>query len=249
MQLDLLKIKKVFFIGIGGIGISAIARMMIASGKEVFGSDISESMIIDDLRKFGAKIELGQGIELIPKDVDLIVYSIAIPKYDIEFFKKLQDLSSFGIISLRSYPEMLGLVTDGKYIIAVSGTHGKTTTTAMIAKILIDTKHDPSVIVGSLLKDYKSNLVMGKSNFFIVEACEYERSFLKIKPKFLVITNIEPDHLDYYKNIADIKNAFKEIISQTSHAIFFNGKDENTVTLINEYQNMGSRSGVVDYST
>ncbi|HEV7424270.1 MAG TPA: Mur ligase domain-containing protein, partial [Candidatus Paceibacterota bacterium] len=155
-NINLEKIKEVFFIGIGGIGISAIARMMLLEGKDVSGSDISESNIINELKKLGAKIITGQGMELIPKDVDLIVYTVAIPKYDSEFFKKLKNNFQ---VPMLSYPQMLGIVTAGKYTIAVSGTHGKTTTTAMIAKILIDTHKDPSVIVGSLLKDYKSNLV------------------------------------------------------------------------------------------
>ena len=213
--MDLKKIKKVFFVGIGGIGISAIARLMLASGKEVFGSDIGESNITDELKKLGAKIELGQGIELVPKDVGLIVYSIAVPKYDPEFFKKLQSLH----IPLRSYPEMLGLLTKDKFTIAIAGTHGKTTTTAMIAKILIDAKKDPTVIVGSLFMDNQSNLVIGQSNFFVVEACEYERSFLNLKPKILVITNIETDHLDYYKDLADIKSAFTELSAQSEKVI------------------------------
>ena len=215
MELDLTKIKKVFFVGIGGIGISAIARMMLLEKKEVFGSDIGESGITNELQKLGAKMTLGQGIDLIPKDMDLIVYSIAIPKYDLEFFKKLKNLN----IKILSYPEMLGLITRDKYTIAVSGTHGKTTTTAMIAKILIDAGRDPSVIVGSLLKDSKSNLVVGQSDLFVVEACEYERSFLNLKPKILVITNIEADHLDYYKDLADIQDAFKQLILQSENVI------------------------------
>src|SRR3989344_9212935 len=214
-DLDLLKIKKIFFVGIGGIGISAIARMMLLESKEVLGSDIGESEIINELKKLGAKIMFGQGAELIPKDVDLIIYSIAVPKYDPNFFKELQNLN----IKILSYPQMLGLVTKDKYTIAVSGTHGKTTTTAMIAKILIDAQLDPSVIVGSLLKESKSNLIMGKSDYFIVEACEYERSFLNIKPKLLVITNIESDHLDYYKDLDDIKNAFHQLELQSGKVI------------------------------
>lgn len=214
-NLDLSKIKKVFFVGIGGIGISAIARMMLLEGKDVFGSDISMSGITDELQKLGAKIVLGQGMELILKDIELVIYSISITKYDPEFFKKLQNSN----IQILSYPETLGIVTANKYTIAVSGTHGKTTTTAMIASILIDAKKDPSVIVGSLLKDYKSNLIVGKSEFFVVEACEYERSFLNIKPKILVITNIEADHLDYYKNLEDIKNAFKQLEKQSEKVI------------------------------
>ena len=106
-DLDLSKIKKIFFVGIGGIGISAIARMMLLESKEVLGSDIGESEIINELKKLGAKIMLGQGAELVPKDVDLIIYSIAVPKYDPNFFKELQNLN----IKILSYPQMLGLVT------------------------------------------------------------------------------------------------------------------------------------------
>ena len=131
-DLNLSKIKKVFFVGIGGIGISAIARMMLLEGKGVFGSDIGESEITSELEKLGAKIWKGQEMELIPKDVDLIGYTIAVKKYDKEFFKKLES----GGVPILSYPEMLGVVTKDKYTIAVSGTHGKTTTTAMIAERL-----------------------------------------------------------------------------------------------------------------
>ena len=214
--------------------------MMIDSGKEVFGSDISESMIIEDLRKIGAQIKLGQGMELLPEGLDLIVYSIAISKYDPKFFKMLQGFN----IALQSYPEMLGIITDGKYTVAVSGTHGKTTTTAMISKILIDAKKDPSVIVGSLLKDSKSNLVLGESDLFIVEACEYERSFLNIKPKILVITNVESDHLDYYKDLADIEAAFHEMAIQTDNFIICNPSDPSTANLLTKKY----KAEIVDYS-
>ncbi len=237
MNIDLSKIKKVFFIGIGGIGISAIARMMLQEGKEVFGSDISESDITRELQNLGAQVTLGQGIEFVPKDMDLVVYTIAIKKYDPEFYKKLESLGA----PTLSYPEMLGVITEGKYTIAVSGTHGKTTVTAMIAKILIDAGRDPSVIVGSLLKDTKSNLIVGKSEFFVVEACEYERSFLNLRPKILIITNIEADHLDYYKDIDDIKNAFGQLVLQTDDAVAHNG-NANISMLARKY-----KGRVVDY--
>jgi len=244
IHLDLSKIKKVFFVGIGGIGISAIARMMLLQGKEVFGSDIGENEITNELKKLGAQITLGQGIELIPKGTNLIVFSIAIKKYDQVFCKRLENTG----IKLLSYPEMLGIVTANKYTIAVSGTHGKTTTTAMIAKILIDAGRDPSVIVGSLLKDYKSNLVVGKSELFVVEACEYERSFLNLYPKILVITNIEADHLDYYKDLADIKDAFKQLILQTENKVVYNSKDTNTNVLVRDYERVRGQSRTEDYS-
>ncbi len=215
MNIDLQKIKKIFFVGIGGVGISAIARMMFLEGKDVFGSDMSENQLTRELSELGIKITIGQSFELIPPDTDLIVYTIAIPHYDPRLFEQIKNSS----IAYRSYPQMLGIVTANKNTIAVSGTHGKTTTTAMIAKILIDAGRDPSVIVGSLLKDFKSNLIVGKSDLFVVEACEYERSFLNIKPKILVILNIEPDHLDYYKDLDDIKNAFDQLSSQSEKVI------------------------------
>ncbi len=215
MNLDLSKIKKIFFIGIGGIGISAIARMMYLEGKDVSGSDITDGELTCELRELGIKIFIGQGFELIPESTDLIVYTIAIPHYDPNLFEQIKNSN----ISYKSYPEMLGIVTANKYTIAVAGTHGKTTTTAMIAKILIDTQLDPSVIIGSLLKEYKSNLIVGESKYFVVEACEYERSFLNIKPKLLIITNIEEDHLDYYKDLNDIKSAFKQLESQSENVI------------------------------
>ncbi|MCX6747792.1 MAG: Mur ligase family protein, partial [Candidatus Nomurabacteria bacterium] len=182
---------------------------------------MSDSGVITELQNIGIPITIGQGFELIPKDVDLIVYTIAIPHYDPKLFEQIK---SSGIMS-KTYPEMLHYVTDNKYTIAVSGTHGKTTTTAMIGKVLIDAKLDPSMIVGSILKEYKSNLVVGKGEHFVVEACEYERSFLNINPTILVITNIEADHLDYYKDLVDIQNAFNQLIGQTKNYVVCNLKD------------------------
>ncbi len=248
--MDLSKVHKAFFVGIGGIGISAIARMMILEGKAVSGSDIAENEMVRELRSLGADIVIGQSFDLIPKDVDLVVYTIAIKHYDLPLYEKI--LAS-GVIA-KSYPEMLSLVTAGKYTIAVAGTHGKTTTTAMIAKILIDAKRDPSVIVGSLLKEYKSNLIVGKSEparmddgrpggYFVVEACEYERSFLNINPTILVITNIEADHLDYYKDLADIENAFAQLVGQTKSVVICNPADISTAVLVQQYTGK-----IVDYT-
>lgn len=223
MDLDLSKIKKVFFLGIGGIGISAIARMMLLEGKVVLGSDIGENEVTSELKKFGAEIFVGQSVTFIPKDVDLIVYTIAIPRFDLKFFEELNNV--FSSIPILSYPQMLGIITKHKNTIAVSGTHGKTTTTAMIAKVLLDAKKDPSVVIGSFLKEGNSNLIVGRGEYFVVEACEYERSFLNIRPKILVITNVEPDHLDYYKDISDIESAFSELAGQTESFVVCNQAD------------------------
>ncbi len=205
MNLDLSKIKNVHFIGIGGIGISAIARMMLHDGKLVTGQDMQEGEVITELKKAGVDIKIGQSYENIPEGTDLIVYTIAIDTYDEKLAKKIKEQTA---IPVKSYPQMLDIVSRDKYTIAISGTHGKTTTTAMIGQILVDNGSDPTVIVGSLLVGSKSNFIAGKSKYLVVEACEYRRSFLNINPTVLVITNIDEDHLDYYKDIEDIKNAF-----------------------------------------
>ena len=147
---DFSKVKKVHFIGIGGIGISAIARMMHLEGKIVTGSDRSASHVTDGLEKAGIKVEIGQKAENIVPDTDLVIYTIAIPDDNPELVRTKE----LGIACL-TYPQALGQVSEDKFTIAVSGTHGKTTTTAMIAKILMDAGLDPTVIIGSFLLDSK----------------------------------------------------------------------------------------------
>ena len=234
------QVKKAFFVGVGGIGISAIARMMLLNGVVVYGSDMAQSEITDELAALGVHVSIGQSFDLIPEDSNLIVYTTAIKHYDPALMEKIFAAK----IPAKSYPEMLHLITAGKYTIAVSGTHGKTTTTAMIAKVLIDAQKDPSVIVGSLLKEYKSNLIVGKSEYFVVEACEYERSFLHINPKVLVITNIEPDHLDYYKDLDDIQSAFRELVVQTGSVLVCNPNDPALLPVLAEV-----KIKIVDYTT
>ncbi|MEK7069502.1 MAG: Mur ligase domain-containing protein, partial [Patescibacteria group bacterium] len=138
-NIDLSKIKKAHFVGIGGIGVSAIARMMLAEGKNVSGSDTSSSAIIDELRRLGVKIFLEHNADNVANDTDLIIYTPAI-SFENPELKKGGDLG----ISCLSYPEILGLISKNKYTIAISGAHGKTTTTAMIGKVLIDAKLDPT---------------------------------------------------------------------------------------------------------
>jgi len=259
MNLDLNTIKNVHFIGIGGIGISAIARMMVHLGKNVTGQDMQDSEIVQDLIKLGIEVKIGQSFENIPADTDLIVYTIAIDNYDPELAKKIKNsevrLPNIGEgkkVFVKSYPEMLGIISEDKYTIAVAGTHGKTTTTAMIAKVLKDTGNDPMVIVGSLIKDDNPSNPSGQTNFvagnsgpkqglglrdlFVVEACEYRRSFLNINPKILVITNIEEDHLDYYKDIEDIKNAFRELAMKVpaDGAVICNLEDKNIFEVVKD---------------
>src|ERR1035437_7876532 len=161
-KLDLSKIKRIHFIGIGGIGISAIARMMVEEGKIVSGQDVSEFENIEILRNLGVNITIGQSVEAIPFDADMIVYSRAIEVLEKEFFAKIKSLPIPSLV----YPEMLGLVSKNKYTIAISGCHGKTTTTGMVAHVLLELGADPTVVIGSFLQKNPNNKNgQGKSNF------------------------------------------------------------------------------------
>ncbi len=240
-DIDLKKVKKVHFIGIGGIGISAIARMMLLEGKEISGSDSSSSDLIEELKKLGATIYKGHATEQIHKDLDLVIYTIAIPDTNPE----LVEAKRLGIPML-TYPQTLTLVSRDKYTIAISGTHGKTTTTAMVAKIMIDAGLDPTVIVGSILKGEKSNFIAGKGECFVIEACEYRRSFLNLKPNILIITNIDNDHLDYYKDITDIQSAFIELVGKMGPGDYLicDTRDENLKPVIDS-----AKCIVLDYGS
>ncbi|TSC58334.1 MAG: Uncharacterized protein Greene041679_117 [Parcubacteria group bacterium Greene0416_79] len=230
------KIESVHFIGIGGIGMSAIARMFLVDGKKVSGSDLADSEIVEALRKEGAEISIGQTLSVVPKNVDLIIYSVAIQVADPKHFNALKKLK----IPLLSYAEALGEISRGKFTIAVSGTHGKTTTTAMLAKILIDAGLSPSVIIGSLMRHPKTgaqtNFIRGERDYFVVEADEYQRNFLTLSPNLLVITNIDEDHLDYYRDIDDICSAFSELAKRLplSGAIITDFSDPRAARVVKE---------------
>jgi len=208
---------------------SAVARMLLGEGKQVLGSDRSPSLVTEELEKLGAKIFYEQKAENITADIDLVIYTIAMPSDSPELVKA-RELG----IECKTYPEMLGIISADKYTIAIAGTHGKTTTTAMIAEIMIEAGLDPTVIVGSLLKPIGpedsslkasqgessgTNFIAGQSNYLVVEACEYQRSFLNLHPTLAIVTNIDADHLDYYKDLDDIKNAFAQFLSQSKNQI------------------------------
>lgn len=201
--MDLQKIKKIHFIGIGGIGMSALARHFLAEGVSVSGSDRSPSPITEALEEEGVRFFPSQIKKNITPDIDLVVYTEAMA-HDHEELVAAQAIGSKTI----NYFEALGLVANDYYLIAVAGSHGKTTTTAMLIDIFEDAKLDPSAVVGSLRSRTGKNYRRGRSKYFIVEACEYKRDFLSLKPNILIITNIEAEHLDYYKDLDDVINAF-----------------------------------------
>lgn len=201
-------IQTVHCVGIGGIGVSAVARFFLLHGAVVSGSDSVDSDEIKSLRESGITVSIGHSEKNISQDVDLVVYSPAIDEDNPERIYA----SSQGIIQ-RSYPEVLGDFLRSHIGIAVSGTNGKTSTTALLGKMLESGGKDPNVIVGGRVTGWDSNYRFGKGDLFVVEGCEYKRSMLNLFPHCIVLTNIEEDHLDYYKDLEDIKNAFREYVS------------------------------------
>lgn len=222
--MDLNKIKKIYFVGIGGIGLSAVAKMMLLKRKKVFGSDLNLSEITDDLKRKGAKIFKGHKEENLPNDTDLLVYSPAVPEDNPER-KKANKLN----IPQFSYPEFLGLLSKNYFTIAISGTNGKSTTASMLGLILERANLDPTVIVGTKIKKWGGNLRVGKSRYFVVEACEWKGHMLNLFPKMIILTNIERDHLDYYKNLNRIITTFQKYVNKLPKTgiLIFNADDKN----------------------
>jgi len=199
---------KVHLIGIGGIGVSALAQYYLSKGHEVSGSDLVASEITDFVKIMGVKIFIGNFAKNIEKDFDLVVYSPAVKENNKEL-KQARKLK----IKTQSYPEALGDLTKEYYTIAVAGAHGKSTTTAMIALVLMEAGLDPTVIVGTKLKEFGgSNFRAGKSKLLVIEACEYDSSFLYYYPQIAVITNIDKEHLDFFRTFANVKKAFEKFI-------------------------------------
>ena len=215
---------KIHLIGIGGIGVSALAQYYLSKGHKISGSDLAASEITNFLQNKGIKILTGNKAENVGNDIDLVVHSPAV-KADNPEYKGAKELK----IKTQSYPEALGELTKEYYTIAVSGAHGKSTTTAMVALILIKAGIDPTVIVGTKLKEFGgSNFRSGKSKFLVIEACEYDSSFLYYLPKIAVITNIDVEHMDYFKTFSNVKKAFKDFIAKLPKGGFlvFNKDDK-----------------------
>jgi len=220
---------KIHFIGIGGIGVSALAKFYLAKGDIVSGSDVVKSSITDDLIKRGVEVSIGEQKKENIKDFDLIIFSPAIKQENPE----LKEAKEKGIKTM-SYPEALGQLTKEYFTIAISGTHGKSTTTAMLGLILIKAGIDPTIIVGTKVKEFdNSNFRQGKSKYLVIEACEHEASFLNYWPKIIVVTNIEEDHLDFYSNLENIQKAFNEFTSHLKEGGVLIKRDDVKISFIN----------------
>jgi UDP-N-acetylmuramate--alanine ligase len=231
-DIDLNSLKRVHMIGIGGIGMSALARFFLNEKIAVSGSDRTLTSITKKLDEEGVQIYGEQSSGNISKDTDLVVYTEAVTKGS-EGWSELQQARSYGVPTVN-YFKALGLAVNPYYLIAIAGTHGKTTTTAMATDIFEEAEKDPTAIIGSLRAKTQSNYRAGKSKYAIVEACEYKRDFLHLRPDVLIITNLEHEHADYYQDLEDVQKAFKELVAQVREdgVIIANAKDPNLVPVL-----------------
>lgn len=220
---------RVHFIGIGGIGVSSLAYWFLAQKWAVSGSDGQQSVITQDLAKMGVNVKIGHKPGLVSKTLNLVIYSQAIgpDNPELEQARKLK-------IEALSYPEMIGRITRLYDTFAVSGAHGKSTTSALASLILKRAGLDPTVIIGTRLEEFGNrNFCSGKSDYLVLESDEYGRAFLNYEPTYGIITNIDREHLDCYKNLNDIKNTFLKYISgfRQGGVIVLNRDDKNIYSL------------------
>ncbi|MCK4959814.1 MAG: UDP-N-acetylmuramate--L-alanine ligase, partial [Planctomycetes bacterium] len=214
------------FVGIGGIGMSGLAKLMLHDKCEVTGSDTEESVVTEELRQLGADIRIGHSSDNLKAELDAVVISAAIKDDNTELICA-RDRG----LRIYKYAEMLGAIMDFYDGIAVCGTHGKSTTSAWLAFVLCQAGLNPNFIIGAEIPQLNSNSGAGGGNFFIAEACEYDRSFLNLHPKIAVLLNIEADHLDYYSGEKEIVGAFTDFVkgSRDDGVIIANGMDSNVM--------------------
>ena len=230
--------KHVHMVGIGGIGMSALAQFLAHKGVVVTGSDKEKSPTTELLHAKGIEATIGDSG--VPEEAELLVYSDAVPEDNPERV----EATTRGI-EQKTYFQMLGEVSRGMRTLVVAGTNGKTTTTGMVAKILIDAGVSPTVIVGSIVTDFGSNFVAGESDIFVVEGCEYRDHVLELSPEVLVITNIELDHTDYFASLGALEKTFRTIAEKVPETgtIVANPGDAAVGRVLE-----GAKASVVDYT-
>ena len=229
MEIDLKKFKNIYMIGIGGISMSGIAEILVKWNYKVSGSNNTESSQTDWLEKNGIKVNIGHDAKNITKNIDLVVYTAAIHDDNPEIIRAKE----LGIPTVER-GLFLGEITKlFKDTIGIAGTHGKTTTTSMVALSFLEAKLDPSIQVGAVLSNIDGNYRVGKSDYFIIEACEYCESYLNFKQKSAIVLNIDDDHLDYFGNIENIQKSFEKYVSHLPKDGFLilNADDERCYSL------------------
>ena len=232
----------VHFIGIGGISMSGFAELLHTMGFKITGSDRGESKITKHLENLGISVIYEQVANNITNDIDLVVYTAAIHPDNEEFLAAKE-----ANIPMLDRAEMVGQVMKNyTSSIAVSGTHGKTTTTSMVSHIMLEANLDPTISVGGILQAIGGNIRIGKSGNFITEACEYTNSFLKFYPTTGIILNVEAEHLDFFKDLNDVRHSFHEFANLIPNTglLVVNGEIENYKELL---ENISCR--IITYST
>ena len=235
--------KKIYCVGVGGIGVSGLARLLTALGKTVAGSDLRNSNLLDDLRLAGVTVHIGHD----PKNLsdfqpDVVIYSSDVSAGS-EGYIELSKADELRILKI-SQAEALGLLMDDKFGVSVTGTNGKSTTSAVLGMILERANLDPTVLIGSRLsvknetEKFKSNARLGSGKYFVAESDEYRRKMLENRPQMIVITNISADHLDYYKDLEDVKDAFLSYVQSLPKEgiLIYNADDRNTVDVCKQVQ-------------
>ncbi len=215
----------IYFVGIGGISMSGLAEILADAGFRISGSDWHSSPITQKLEEKGIHIEYGESGSHITDDIDCAVLTSAVHESNLEFMA-IREKN----IPYLSRAELLGqIMKNYSTPIAVSGTHGKTTTTSMISQVLLQAETDPTLSIGGILKAIGGNVRIGKSEIFVTEACEYTNSFLSFFPKVGIILNIEEDHLDFFKDLADIRNSFRRFaqLLPADGTLIISGEIEN----------------------
>lgn len=220
----------IYFIGIGGISMSGLAEILLDKGFQVSGSDMKKSELTELLVQKGANVFYGQRSGNITDDIDLIVYTSAIRSDNAEYVA----MQEKNIPSLTRAQLLGQMMKNYELPVAISGTHGKTTTTSMISEILLEADADPTLSIGGIYKSIGGNIRVGHSKYFVTEACEYTNSFLSFFPKVGIILNIEEDHLDFFKDINDIRNSFHHFAAllPKDGTLIINGEIENARELI-----------------
>lgn len=236
-SIDWNKVKNIHFIGIGGSGIFPIAKVLLDKGFNVSGSDLYQSETVKKAKKAGIKTYIGHKSENLGS-TDLIVFSAAIKDTNPE----IREAKLRGIPCVER-SVMLGIIMSKyKNSIAVSGTHGKTSTTSMITNILLDAQKSPTSIIGGTMNRIDGNSCIGKSDIIVCEACEYVDSFLQLHPSISIILNVDADHLDYFKTLSGVKKSFKKFAYQTKDFIIVNKDDKNALECVK-----GSKAKVIFY--
>ncbi|WP_456405936.1 UDP-N-acetylmuramate--L-alanine ligase [Caldithrix abyssi] len=225
--------KRFHFVGIGGIGMSGLAEILLDMGHAVSGSDREWTEITEYLEQRGARVFRGHHYANVADDVDFLIYSSAVPQDNPE----LRAAREKGIPQLKR-AQLLGQLFNRHFGLAVAGTHGKTTTTSMIGQIMITGGLDPTIVVGGRLHNLMTNARLGKSHFMVTEADEYDRSFLTLFPRMALLTSLEADHLDIYEDLDDLRRTFVKFANQVSFdgLVIVCAEDENLKELIPQIQ-------------